>query len=89
MNNLDVRTVGEERSASAAAAPGGPAERHQQTQTFFSLWGQAPKPPASLRSNEDLDIKFIQDRNGVVERSSAIGPAIVENDSHLKRSGQT
>jgi hypothetical protein len=45
MNNLDVRTVGEERSASAAAAPGGPAERHQQTQTFFSLWGQAPKPP--------------------------------------------
>jgi hypothetical protein len=41
----------QERTASTAVAPGGPAERHF---LFISLsWGQAPKPPASLRSNED------------------------------------
>jgi hypothetical protein len=46
-----------ERTASTAVAPGGPAERLLFPSSSSSLlWGQAPKPPASLRSRVVLQM---------------------------------
>jgi hypothetical protein len=60
VSHLSFEEGREKRTASTAVAPGGPAERHWRE---GSLWGQAPKPPGSLRSSWRGE-ELAEDANG-------------------------